>query len=421
MDNRRSLPTIVINSRAQLRSAIPFFVLLAAALGLFIFTYWQVIGALNQENPTTPQDIERLTTLGEVATKVMMAGLIGMLIMSALSLILWLIYSHRIFGPTVPIRRQIDLLCQGNYDSQITLRKNDEFHDIAEDLNRLTAVLKNQRGQSLVQIIVAAGIMGVLVLAMTSMFSMQSKESRALLEKLASSDLYRNLNMVLGNPSVCASQLAVTNVVNPSSLTFNLSSVSASNPHVIDLRRISSAAGATELISLGSTASPMSKTLVVQQASGIQLSVTSATTGNFLINFDQTKLIRGIHNLVLPVTIQTTGPTSAATLTGCGGAGGALTIVFGNLAAPHSQTQVMCPASSHLVNCTIRSYSNGDGQGYPELQQVDYLNASGALATTSSGSSHGFAVPTGSTINPQGCSYFNTDNQDSAQVTATCQ
>jgi HAMP domain-containing protein len=420
MDNRRSLPKTLINSRAQFRSAIPFFILLIAAVALFIFNYWQIANALTQETASAPEDIARLSAFSDIAARAMMNSLIGIVVMSLLSLILWLIYSHRIFGPTVPIRRHIDLLCQGNYDSQITLRKTDEFHDIADDLNRLTSVLKNERGQALVQVIVASGIMGILVLAMASMFSVQAKESRALVEKLAAADLYRSMNALLGNPSVCASQIATANLAGSGSLTFDTTSVTPDHPHVIELQRIKNSVGGPDLISLGSTASSMSNTLSISSTSGIQLSITSATTANFLINFDQTKLVRGIHNLTLPVTIQTSGPATSATLIGCGGAGGGVSIVFGNLAGPSSLTKAMCPPTSRLASCSIRSYSGGDGQGYPELQQVTYLDRSGYATGAVGGYSNGYAVPTGSIISPQGCSYFNTDGKDSAQVAATC-
>jgi len=56
-------------------------------------------------------------------------------------LVMWIMYSHRIFGPTVPIRRHIGALLSGDYQSRITLRKRDEFKDIAMDLNRLAEKL----------------------------------------------------------------------------------------------------------------------------------------------------------------------------------------------------------------------------------------------------------------------------------------
>jgi signal transduction histidine kinase len=59
------------------------------------------------------------------------------------SIFLALTITHRYLGPMVQIRRHVRSLRDGNYDSIIVLRKNDEFRDIADDLNILAVKLKD--------------------------------------------------------------------------------------------------------------------------------------------------------------------------------------------------------------------------------------------------------------------------------------
>jgi methyl-accepting chemotaxis protein len=56
--------------------------------------------------------------------------------------ILSVAYAHRMVGPMVPIRRQIEALKNGDYSARVTLRKRDAFGELAEDLNELTRMLE---------------------------------------------------------------------------------------------------------------------------------------------------------------------------------------------------------------------------------------------------------------------------------------
>jgi signal transduction histidine kinase len=53
--------------------------------------------------------------------------------------------SHRIWGPVIPLRRQINDLKNGNYQARIQLRPGDEFVELAEDLNALAHSLEKSR------------------------------------------------------------------------------------------------------------------------------------------------------------------------------------------------------------------------------------------------------------------------------------
>jgi len=59
-----------------------------------------------------------------------------------------LVTPHRLVGPTVAMRRQIRAMINGQYGQKITVRDNDAFTDLAEDLNELSEQLsKDNRKQ----------------------------------------------------------------------------------------------------------------------------------------------------------------------------------------------------------------------------------------------------------------------------------
>lgn len=163
-------------------------------------------------------------------------------------------------------------------------------------------------GQSLIQVLIAIAIMGIVLTAMTSLFANQNREYRALTEKLASNDAARAVTSAISGTS-CDSLVKAGNVAGSLSIP---AGTSQSSPYVINLNSIPSPGGFA-LISPGALPSPLSNTLTVLPVGGIQLSVTSNSTADLLIKFDQNKLVRPLSNLSFPLTLGTTG----ATITGC--------------------------------------------------------------------------------------------------------
>jgi Tfp pilus assembly protein PilV len=220
----------------------------------------------------------------------------------------------------------------------------------------------NERGQSLVQVIVATGIMAILMLALTSFQTYQFRENKALAETLASLDFTRVVTSLLANPSSCNALLASANVIGgASSLTFDATNVTVAAPYEIDLVQIADVNG-------GGTASPTSNSLTISPTKGIQLSVTSPTTGNIIVSFDQKKLVRQKKDLLFPVSLQSTGTLSNTTITGCGGSsyqcppgqavigisnGGTQCASLGKLLQPSDIKQVNAYANSSCdLECT---------------------------------------------------------------------
>ena len=53
-------------------------------------------------------------------------------------------YTHTLLGPTVPLRRQVQSLKDGNYQARNALRKSDAAHQgLADDLNKLASILQH--------------------------------------------------------------------------------------------------------------------------------------------------------------------------------------------------------------------------------------------------------------------------------------
>lgn len=71
-----------------------------------------------------------------------------MLIFVALNLLISVLITHRLIGPTVAFRRHIEQLCRGNFASRISLRESDAFREVARDLNRLAELMQEGRVSS---------------------------------------------------------------------------------------------------------------------------------------------------------------------------------------------------------------------------------------------------------------------------------
>jgi signal transduction histidine kinase len=53
-------------------------------------------------------------------------------------------YTHTLLGPTIPLRRHVKSMKDGNYQARNKLRKTDAAHQgLADDLNELASVLQN--------------------------------------------------------------------------------------------------------------------------------------------------------------------------------------------------------------------------------------------------------------------------------------
>jgi type II secretory pathway pseudopilin PulG len=181
--------------------------------------------------------------------------------------------------------------------------------------------LKNQRGQSLVQVLISVAIMGILMAAMATMQTSQQRENRALSEKLSALDLQRSMSSALASGTVC------TYILNNPVVTFNSTLVAAGTAQVTPITSplYASVVGGFPgpvLAQVGPAHFPNS--LPIQS---ITLTVSSGSGTSFLgsidVNFDQTQLTRSIHSASASVLLSVNATTPAnATITSCAGVGG---------------------------------------------------------------------------------------------------
>lgn len=194
------------------------------------------------------------------------------------------------------------------------------------------SVIRNQRGMSLVEVMVAIGIMGIVMAGMATMQINQMRETRAVGEKLASLELQRTLTQVMSSGAVC-NFIFNTDTTNRSGLnktppnsTFTVPMSGAyplKNAFTMNNIPMTDSTASTLAAAVNSAASSYSNSLKV---SSISLDITgSGTGGQFSADLNVTfnspggpdTPVRQIKMLSMPLVLQTTiaGPT--ATVTGC--------------------------------------------------------------------------------------------------------
>lgn len=141
-NNRRRISSYVIDARGLFRLSIPFFVLLITNVATVFAVSWQASSSISSIDIG---DARAMAIALDLEHTIMNTLVISMFATGILCFLLWVFYSHRIFGPMVAIRGQVERMERGDYDGSILLRKNDEFKDLAEDLNRLAVRLKEAR------------------------------------------------------------------------------------------------------------------------------------------------------------------------------------------------------------------------------------------------------------------------------------
>lgn len=145
---RRVLLNPKVQRKARLRMLVPFAILALAVLALG-FSINDILSAILAEMTRVlagvgPEVIAQSTVLMEKIRTVMFIQL-GFIVI--LALILWALYSFRIFGPQVAIDRHIQALMDGDFKARIHLRRHDEFLDLAERLNRLAEILEERKSR----------------------------------------------------------------------------------------------------------------------------------------------------------------------------------------------------------------------------------------------------------------------------------
>ena len=117
------------------------FLLISLLFGVLLFRLNDMIQTL----ASLAQDPEQAAA-ATANTSIVLMSTYCFLLLSFLcsALFLGLVITHRYLGPMVPIQRHVKNLLEGKFEHSIQLRKNDQFKELADDLNRLAARLQNE-------------------------------------------------------------------------------------------------------------------------------------------------------------------------------------------------------------------------------------------------------------------------------------
>lgn len=212
-------------------------------------------------------------------------------------------------------------------------------------------------GFSLVEALIALGVLSIGALNFAQLVKEQQKEIKAMSESLSAIEVRTALTQVLTKNQTC-----LFNLTSPSPRTFNANLVSVDNPQHIMLNKIltHATAQAPAIVELNK-AIPSSHGLVVDE---IKLSIIgqSGTTFNaeWVIGFDRKRAVRAMKKIKIPVIVHAnlTNP-SAATISSCqnGEAPTAFTGEFGGIYSWHR----------HYKKCSSKNPSTDDCSCPPDF------------------------------------------------------
>jgi HAMP domain-containing protein len=146
LNEYRKASNLLLKPAFQLK--LPIYILLLSVtflmLGLFLGNlYFQQTYMSMLATSTQPDYLQQVITRQAHEFKFLSALLL--LVYAALVTVITTIFTHRLIGPTLPIRRHIRALKEGLYTHRVTLRAHDGLQDVAEELNDLAATLEERK------------------------------------------------------------------------------------------------------------------------------------------------------------------------------------------------------------------------------------------------------------------------------------
>lgn len=146
-DNRRSVKNMLVNPGFQLKYGMYFMGFgLVVFLAIFTFVFFTMAQMITSLGSISDIGAEMQDMLNKALIS---AGMVLGLLILAFALVavaMGVVLTHRIVGPMIPIRRHIQALVRGTYDSRCHLRDKDELQEIAGDLNDLAMELEKKYG-----------------------------------------------------------------------------------------------------------------------------------------------------------------------------------------------------------------------------------------------------------------------------------
>lgn len=142
---RRRTGNLLLQPGLQLR--LPAYLLLVTAVfgavsGAHAWLAYERLVAMALEDSSSPGALKALFR-AQTADFLYVSGLLlaGYVVAT---LAVAIVLTHRMVGPAVAIRRQIEALRRGDHSARVTLRKRDAFKDVARELNALAETLEKR-------------------------------------------------------------------------------------------------------------------------------------------------------------------------------------------------------------------------------------------------------------------------------------
>jgi hypothetical protein len=145
LNEHRKARNLLLRPAFQLK--LPLYILLLSmaflVLGvLFGNLYFQQTYMSTLATSTQPEYLQQV--IARQTQEFKLLSLLLLAVYAALVTVITTIYTHRLIGPTLPIRRHIKALRDGLYSHRVVLRKHDGLQDVADDLNALAKTLEER-------------------------------------------------------------------------------------------------------------------------------------------------------------------------------------------------------------------------------------------------------------------------------------
>ena len=147
--NQRRMRNYLIRPISQLKISGSVAVLMVAiVVGLNVINYLKYSNITRVMSNFYGLNEETREILLGIRMQLLVTDVISAMAISLVIILVWIKMTHRIYGASFAIKKFVRLMIEGKYESKLTLRKKDEFRDVADVLNELGSVLQKRDAQT---------------------------------------------------------------------------------------------------------------------------------------------------------------------------------------------------------------------------------------------------------------------------------